>query len=153
MVLSRFWRILIILAGVLLLILGIFVGFRLYQSRQDSVVVQDTETEILPSQTRESLKNGKCSDDDLAKIKLNVEEFTGKSGEVKSLTDLANCYTLRNEYDNALGAYKSLEQIYTESGNTAAAASTQSIIVNIEQFVTLPKESPAEIDSNEPLAN
>lgn len=129
-------------------------GFLLYWiNRDSSPIVQDSETEILKEESRESLRNGECSDSELAEMKDNVTKYVDTASEEKSLKDIADCYVQREEYENAKTAFENLQQFYINEGNEAFANSTGEVVKNIDLYITTPIESQEEVDNGEPLAN
>lgn len=152
-------RKLLLIAGVALLVitgaLTVYVIlFNDSEKNEDQVaIIQDSETEIIPEQSRESLENGSCSDEDLAIIIENKQKYVKTASEEKSLKDIADCYVLRRDYDNAKNAFAELERFYRQVGDIASADSTAGVIRSIETITNLPEQVPEEVESDEPLAN
>ncbi len=122
-------------------------------SNDNQTTIQDSQTDIISEEARAELETGGCNDDNLNVVLENVEKLKGTESEEKSLQDLANCYILRKDYENAVQTYGALQDYYKSTGNEEAAISTEQVKNSIENFKTLPEETLKEAETGEPLAN
>jgi hypothetical protein len=125
----------------------------LYLLISNSTENNTKDTEILKEETRTSVQLGNCSNEELLEIQSNTQNYAETLAEETALKDLANCHVFRNEYNEAVNVYKTLEALYADNEDAVAAESTRMVIANIEATIALPSESPEEVETDEPLAN
>lgn len=139
----------IILSGsiiVLLVSAGAGLAYWYHQSRP---AAPGMSSDILDTEERERLKKGECSDD----TQELLEAQTANTKNIDSLKTLADCYTLRKDYQRALSAFERIKDAYSESEDDTGAKNTENVINSIRRFVEMEDGAPEGGGGEEPMAN